>query len=154
MNKPADKLWSELIIPCFLNMKRSLGDVVCPESDKEVFERHLNEIIEHTNTQYMSGDVIRLSRHKIAAAVMIAILKTKPIKKVSPVFYQEDKNGKTTSWPLNESLAITVALSLLRTYIIERYIFAFEKNSSVNKDEYEGVTKQDKEIFEAGSIYI
>ena len=149
-NETCDEIWSKLIVPTFMHMETSMGEIICPESDKQVFQRHLEEIINHAKSHYMSDDITMLNRHKNAAAVMIAVLKTKPIKKLSPMFYQEDKNGKVPTWPLNESLAITVALSILRTYIIERSKYAFGSEIPVDKSKYDGVTKQDVEIFKDG----
>lgn len=130
-------------------MNNSLGGLLCPDCERNSFNTHYNAIVRHAKEQYMLDKQGLLNRHKVAAAIMIAILKTKPIKKVDPLYYLEDNNGELTPWPLNESLAITVALSVLRAFIMARVDVAFS-GKIVSKQIFEDVTLQDREIFDNG----
>lgn len=141
-----DKIWNELILPTYAQMQQTNGGLLCPSCEKVEFKIHYDDIVRHAKEQYMANSLGVLNRHKVAAAVMIAILKTKPIKKIDSMYYAEDAKGNLVHWPFNESLAITVALSILRAFILVRVEYAFS-GKKVSKDIFCDVIKEDSEIF-------
>lgn len=144
-----DIIWDRLIIPTFNDYNFKTGGIICPLAGYHEIYTYYNELVTFAKAHYMAKNTSLLNRHKVAAAIMIAILKAKPIKKIDPIFYEPDKDGNITVWPLNESLAITVALSILRAFIMERVDKAF-KDEPVSKSVFEDVCKEDSIIFKKG----
>ncbi len=144
-----DKIWNDIVIPNYEEMCKQNGLLICPDCEKEAFFMHYNDIVRHAKEQYMLDCNGVLNRHKVAAAMMISILKTKPIKKVDKSYYQTDMNGQMIHWPFNESLAITLALSVLRAFIIARVDYAFS-GKIVSKQIFQDSIFEDKNIFEDG----
>ncbi len=64
---------------------------------------------------YMRNSNKPVDRHKVSAAIMIAILKIEPIK-MNAELYQNDSEKK---WLFNEKLAISVGMSILKSFIDE-----------------------------------
>ncbi|MBQ3603965.1 MAG: hypothetical protein IJA02_09005 [Clostridia bacterium] len=150
MNKATlDIIWDKLVIPTYNHMQFKVGGLICPECGKDELHEHYEDIVKYAKKHYMFDENGVLNRHKIAAALMIAILKTKPIKKINAAYYQEDINGKMIHWPFNESLAITVGLSVLRAFIIARVDYAFS-GKLISKQIFEDVTEEDTKIFSDG----
>ena len=65
------------------------------------------------------------------------------------IVFQTDENGKLPIWTFNEHLAITVALSMLCTFIDARVDFAFS-GKLVSRAIFEDVCLEDKVIFKNG----
>ena len=120
-------IWNKLITPYFEKCNNAYGGLICPDTGYEVFCSHYKYLTDFAKTHYMAKNVVRLNRHKISAAIMIAILKAK----------------------FNEALAITVGLSILRAFILQRVDEAFQ-GDPVSLKTFEGVCKQDFKIFENG----
>ena len=144
----SEKIWRELITPYFEKCYVAYGGLICPKSGYDVFCSHYQYLTDFAKSHYMAKSVVRLNRHKVSAAIMIAILKAKPIKKVDALFY-DSPMGQPKIWPFNEALAITVGLSVLRAFIMQRVDEAFV-GKPVSKKKFEGVCKQDRVIFEDG----
>ncbi|MBQ7321390.1 MAG: hypothetical protein IJW99_04770 [Clostridia bacterium] len=141
-----DKIWNKIIIPTFNEMNRTHGGLCCPSCGKESFKIHYDEQIRHAKELYMRDSSSPLNRHKVAAAIMIAILKTKPIKKVDMLYYQPDSKGNLKHWPFNEALAISAALSVLRAFILGRVDYAFS-GQLISRQIFCNVIEEDKDIF-------
>jgi len=142
-----NNIWTKLVVPTYSEMNQTHGGLICPDSEKGTFKLHYDEITRHAKEFYMHDKNSYLNRHKVAAAIMIAILQTKPIKKIDILYYQSDINGQLKYWPFNESLAITVALSVLRAFILGRVDYAFS-GKPISKQVFGHVIKQDEQIFE------
>lgn len=82
---------------------------------KEEIYGEIDELIKHCKAHYMKNPDKFVDRHKVSAAVMIAILKNTPIKIAGSAYYSE----KAGFWCFNEHLAITAALSVLVAFIRE-----------------------------------
>lgn len=149
IEETCNQIWDEIVLATFNEMFKKNAGIICPEYEKEAFYVHYEDVIKHAKEQYMSNKESVLNRHKVSAALMIAILKTKPIKKVDPMYYQTNANGDVVHWTFNESLAITVALSVLRAFILSRVDYAFS-GKAISKAVFADVTKEDKDIFENG----
>lgn len=143
-----EKVWETTIYETFLRIQKKVGGVICPPDSAKLISDYYDELRKHAKMWDMSPETELLNRHKVAAAMMIAILKAKPIKKVDPMFYVAGQNNQSVVWPFNESLAITTALSILRSYILERVDQAFpESGEAVSRQRFEGVCKEDRDIF-------
>lgn len=144
-----DKIWTDLIQPTFGTYENKTGKLLCPVSGKEEIFTYYTELNAYAKAHYMAEGTSRLNRHKVCAGMMIAILKAKPIKKIDPIYYQPDHDGKMTVWPYNESLAVTVGLSILRAFILKRQKDAFS-GKAVPRKVFDGVCKEDAQIFANG----
>lgn len=139
-------IWNNLVFPTYESYNKQTGNLVCAPNSSDEIAEYYEELLAHAKTHYMENRENRLNRHKVAAALMIAILKVKPIKKAHPMYFLPDENGEITIWPYNEALAITVALSVLRAFILKRVEYAFSEKC-VPKNLFEKVCKEDNIIF-------
>ena len=142
-------LCDQLILPTFKHLSTIHGGIIFPKSCLNEIKEHYEDLINHTKLFYMANHDDALNRHKVCAALMIAILKTKPIKKVAMSYYDESDTDDPEIWPFNESLAVTVTLSVLRMFILARVDYAFS-GKLVSKSIFEDVCYEDKNIFEDG----
>lgn len=148
-----DSIWNRLIEPTFQSFVTRDGGLVLPQQAKEEIKVFYDELICYAKKHYMSAETKLLNRYKVAAAMMIAILKAKPIKKADPLYFMENKEtGRLTPWPFNERLAVTVGFSVLHSFIMERLSkAASERDEEIIKQEHlEVVCKQDAVIFADG----
>ena len=89
-------VWDNLVFPTFESYNRKTGNLVCvPNSSNEIAEFY-DELLAHAKTHYMENRDNLLNRHKVAAALMIALLKVKPIKKAHQMYFLPDENGEIT----------------------------------------------------------
>ena len=142
-------IWERLIIPTYECYEKSHGGIICPDYESTEIKEYYDDIIGYAKKHYMFNHEGVLNRHKVSAALMIAILKAKPIKKISADYYAPKEGGTATAWPFNERLAITVALSVLRSFIDARVYYAFS-GKLVSKPIFEDVCRQDSVIFANG----
>lgn len=142
-------IWSAIIKPTYNRMQSTHGNLFLPDCACEETRTHYLDTIAYAKEHYMMDENGVLNRHKVAAAMMIAVLKAKPIKKTDPMFYQPDENGHMPIWTFNEHLAITAALSILCTFIDARVDFAFS-GKLVSRAIFEDVCLEDREIFKIG----
>ena len=148
-----DKTYAQIrkvvIEPAFNSLQDSYGGIIFPEYSHTEIRSYYEDLLGYAKRHYMANQEGLLNRHKVSAALMIAILKAKPIKKVDAIYYTANESGESTAWPFNESLAITVALSVLRCFIKARVYYAFS-GKLVSKHIFEDVCKEDLEIFAGG----
>ena len=142
-------IYNKLILPTFKHLSIVHGGIFLPDSCQIEIKNHYEDLIGHTKLFYMANQEDDLNRHKVCAALMIAILKAKPIKKINVSYYAENSNDAPVVWPFNESLAVTVALSVLRAFILARVDYAFS-GKLISKNIFEDVCYEDKIIFDKG----
>lgn len=148
-DKTYNLLCNRIIIPVFKHYQKTHGGILFPEYEFAEIRSYYEDLIGYAKRHYMSNQEGLLNRHKVSAALMIAILKAKPIKKISSDYYIPNKNSEPTAWPFNERLAITVALSVLRCFIDARVYYAFS-GKLISRPIFEDVCKEDKIIFANG----
>lgn len=105
-----------------------------PNLKEEIWQKYVS-LNSYCRQNYMMQTVEKLDRHKVAACYMIAIATLKPMRFVKKI------DGKDVSLAINETLAITVGLSIVRAYAI----------AAIKKDF--GETSEAEELtakFEAG----
>ena len=106
--------WNDIIYKSITHLMVDYGDLVCLESSKDEIKSYYEEALLHAKNHYMINSEGRLNRYKVAAAMMIAILKAKPIKKAAAKYYIEDSD----KWIFNEKVALNTGLKIVRNFII------------------------------------
>lgn len=142
-------IWSEMIYPSFRHYQKKHGGIICPEYCAVEIKAYYENLIDYAKQHYMTDREGLLNRHKVAAALMIAILKAKPIKKVASQYYATNSKGIVSTWAFNEALAVTVGLSVMRAFIEARVDYAFS-GKKLSRRVFDGVCQQDKKIFANG----
>lgn len=104
-------LWDNIIVP-EANIIAYDSNVFFAENLKDAIYLECSEMINHCKLHYMESSDKYIDRHKIAAAIMIGILKHTPLKIIGAIYYTSPNKVA-----FNEHLAITVGLSILRAFI-------------------------------------
>lgn len=120
--KDFSNLWDTVVIPEVGVIQSSNSGLIFADYLKDDIAQECIDLVNHGKTRYMRDSSNFLDRHKIAAAVIISILKNTPIKTVGANYYTV--NAKTRAF--NEELAITCGLSVLRSFIISDLQDKFE----------------------------
>lgn len=95
-----------------------------PNVKEEIWEKYVS-LNTYCKINYMKSSDGKIDRHKVAACYMIAIATLRPMRFVTKI------DNKEVSLAINETLAITVGLSLVRAFAIA----AIKENEKINKDE-------------------
>lgn len=106
--------WREIIYKKIVQLMVDYGDLVCLESSKQEVKSYYEETLLYAKNHYMINSDGLLNRYKVASAMMIAILKAKPIKKAAAKYYIEASD----KWIFNEKLALYTGLRIVRNFII------------------------------------
>lgn len=107
-----DVLWERVIEKQVKLIRETYADLVFADYLKDDIFREAVELMEYCKHHYMKNSEKYIDRHKVGAAVMIAILKNSPIKKVGAIYYTDN----SVDWCFNEHLAITAGLSVLVSF--------------------------------------
>ena len=95
-----------------------------PNVKEEIWEKYVS-LNTYCKTNYMKSPQGKIDRHKVAACYMIAIAILRPMRFVGKV------DNKEVPLAINEMLAITVGLSLVRAFAIA----AIRENDNINKED-------------------
>lgn len=118
-----DRIWEGYVRRRFREIERQYGGTYFDETTKHETFLYDRELEEYTRNHYMpepeGGGERIINRYKVAACLMIAILKTKPIKKVTEKYYIEKDGGPSGQWCFNEALALFVGISVIREFFCE-----------------------------------
>ncbi len=109
-----NETWNKIIHSKYMKMYQKFGGLVCLASSKKDVNVYYDETLTYAKNHYMMNTEGRLNRYKVAAAMMIAILKAKPIKKASNKYYTDS----TDKWIFNEQLALYTGLMIVRNFIL------------------------------------
>ena len=109
-----ESTWDNIIYKKILQLTLDYGDLVCPASAKDDVKEFYEETLAHAKRHYLVNAKGLLNRYKVAAAMMIAILKARPIKKAASKYYVEDSD----KWIFNEQVALNTGLKIVRNFII------------------------------------
>lgn len=110
-----DKIWDIVVLKNFGDFESKFPGIFLYGGCKEDVFREYNKIRLYCKDNYMRDPNKPVDRHKVSAAIMIAILKIEPIK-MNAALYQNDSEKK---WLFNEKLAISVGMSILKSFIDE-----------------------------------
>ncbi len=135
------KIWKNGILP-LINLYLEKNDDLSLSDDEETVKNKIWEAYEYFNNKcrkYMNKNVKRLDRHKVCACYIFAILKCNPLR------HNVQENEDTIFVP-TEQLAISIGLTLLRSFLISK----FDRNDEIKpKDIYE----KDNAIFKNGFVF-
>lgn len=95
-----------------------------PNVKEEIWEKYVS-LNTYCKINYMKSSDGKLDRHKVAACYMIAIATLRPMRFVAKI------DNNEVSLAINETLAITVGLSLVRAFAIA----AIKQNENINKED-------------------
>ena len=79
-------LWDNIIVP-EANIIAYDSNVFFAENLKDAIYLECSEMINHCKLHYMESSDKYIDRHKIAAAIMIGILKHTPLKIIGAIYY-------------------------------------------------------------------
>ncbi len=94
-----------------------------PNVKEEIWEKYVS-LNTYCKNNYMKSVEGKIDRHKVAACYMIAIAMLRPMRFVEKI------DNKEVSLAINETLAITVGLSLVRAFAIA----AIKENKNITKE--------------------
>lgn len=143
-----EKIWNNLINEEIKNYQEKYFECIqlIPNAKEEIWEKY-NSLNKYCKVNYMKSPDGKIDRHKVAACYLIAISSVKPMRFVRKI----QNSDKTLYFSLNEMLSITVALSLLRAFVISSVI-GNEKMSQ--KEKKEMLSKFDNGILIPDENYI
>lgn len=133
--KSYDEIWKIVIEKEISNYEEQymslITNMFC--SQEEIWNEYV-KLNEYCKVNYMKQPGGKIDRHKVAACYMIAIMTIKPIKVIGKIDDEE------VPIAINERLAITVGLSIVRAYVL----------AAIKKDEKEGrISSDDAEALSA-----
>lgn len=114
-------IWEKIIEEEIENYKGIYQNLIqeIPEPYEEIWNRYVF-LNSYCKKNYMKHPEERIDRHKIAACYMIAIITVRPLIVTKKI------DGESIPLAINECLAITVGLSIIRAFI----------ESSITNDEH------------------
>lgn len=110
-----EKLWESGIFEEIKKYKNKYPHCIeiIPDAKEEIWSSYVY-FNTYVKTNYMKDKVILLDRHKVTACYMAAIATVRPMRFVGKI------DGLSVPLAINEQLAITIAFSLLCSYIITK----------------------------------
>lgn len=133
-----NKIWSILVKPTMEDYSNRFSEIVIVHNAQEVIWQEYIKFNEHCNLQYMQDVYGKLDRHKVCACYMYAIVKANVMScKLA------DSNTEKSYLALNENLAITVGMSLLRAFVLT----SIESSDYLTIDEKNYIVQELKMVF-------
>lgn len=128
-----DTIWAKVINIEIQNYKEAYPNCIleAPNIADSIWEKYV-ELNSYCKRNYMKSQDGKLDRHKVAACYMIAIVMTKPL------ILKKGIDTPNMRLAINESLAITVGLSLIRAFIIS----ALNQNRDMAKEDAQALIKK------------
>jgi hypothetical protein len=108
-----DKIWKEIISEEISNYRKTYINLIekMAYAKEEIWNEYV-KLNDYCKVNYMQQAEGKIDRHKVAACYMIAIMITKPVKVVGKI------DNKEIPLAINEQLAITVGLSIVRAFVL------------------------------------
>lgn len=108
-----EKIWEEIIWCEIKDYRKAYPECIAliPDVKEEIWNRYV-ELNTFVKINYMSSQTEVLDRHKVAACYMVAISLVRPMRFVKKI------DNRSIPLAINEQMAITVGLSIVRAYVI------------------------------------
>lgn len=108
-----EKIWREVICCEIEDYKKAYPNCIelIPDAKEEIWNSYA-EINNFVKTNYMNNRTQVLDRHKVAACYMAAVSMVRPMRFVKKI------DNISIPLAINEQMAITVGLSIVRAYAI------------------------------------
>ena len=122
-----DNIWNVIISKEIEKYKNKyVGHIqIIPNAKEAIWTKYVSLNL-HCKTKYMKVIDGKIDRHKVAACYIIAICSVKPMCLINNL----DNDTKDIYFALNERLAITVGLSILRAFLVQE----ISENNSIDKE--------------------
>lgn len=110
-----EKIWEVIISKEINNYKKAYINCIeiIPNAKEEIWKKYVYYNT-YCKVNYMKSSREKIDRHKVAACYMAAIVMAAPVKFVQQI------DGENVELALNETLAISVGLSLVRAFTMAR----------------------------------
>lgn len=135
-----DTIWNTVIEKLIKQYKAESFYISVEPNAQDLIWKHYVDFREHCRAHYMIESSDLLDRHKVCACLIYSIVKSSVISHN----ISNDKNNSFYS-VINEDLALTTGLTLLRAFIISAATDAHD-NGKLDSDELNRI----KKIFENG----
>lgn len=121
-----EMIWEEIIYKELNNYQTIYANCIelIPNVKEEIWKKYVS-LNSYCKTNYMKLPDEKIDRHKVAACYMMSIAIIRPMRFVEKI------DNKEVSLAINETLAITVGLSLVRAFAIA----AIREDKSMSKEE-------------------
>jgi hypothetical protein len=111
--KSYDQIWSVVIKPTMDDYANRFSEIVVAYNAQEAIWQEYMNFNQHCKLRYMVDAGGKIDRHKVCACYMYAIVKANTMScKLA------DSDTEQSYLALNENLAITVGMSLLRAFVL------------------------------------
>lgn len=129
-------IWDKLINAEINNYKSQYASCIqlIPNVKEEIWKQY-SYLNSYCKTNYMESSEKKLDRHKVAACYMIAIAMVCPMRWVKKI------DNKVIDLAINETLAITIGLSIVRAFAISA-INEKQKVDKISMEEAEILVKR------------
>lgn len=108
-----NQIWSVVIKPTMEDYANRFSEIAIAHNAQEVIWQEYMKFNQHCKVQYMEDAGGKIDRHKVCACYMYAIVKANTMScKLA------DSDTEQRYLALNENLAITVGMSLLRAFVL------------------------------------
>lgn len=107
------KIWDIVINPTIQDYQNRYAEITVSYNAKEAIWQEYIRFNEHSKLSYMRDVGGKLDRHKVCACYMYAIIKSNVLS-----CRLADSDTEEKYWTLNENLAITVGMSILRAFVL------------------------------------
>lgn len=108
-----EKIWEKIIWCEIKDYKKAYPDCIelIPDVKEEIWNTYA-ELNNFVKTNYMNSQTEVLDRHKVAACYVAAVSMVRPMRFVKKI------DNMSIPLAINERMAITVGLSIVRAYVI------------------------------------
>ena len=121
-----NQIWSIVIEPTMKDYSNRFAEIATAHNAQEAIWQEYMGFNQHCKRQYMEDAHGKLDRHKVCACYMYAVVKANVMScKLA------DSDTEQNYLALNENLAITVGMSLLRAFVIA----SIENSHSLTNEE-------------------
>lgn len=123
-----EHIWDVVIKPTMDNYANRFSEVAIANNAREVIWQEYVRFNHHCKSQYMENVDGKIDRHKVCACYMYAIVKANVMS-----CRLADSDTEQSYLALNENLAITVGMSLLRAFVLA----SIDSNEELTSDKKE-----------------